>query len=518
LPLLYAAWEAAGADMQTEIALEMMSRSIEKGPYPETFSIRGGQLEYLPFERDRVADAIVYTPDGAIASPIDEFNAPVGAGLCEADVTDPGSAYPLFPAGLMPGTDMLPPYGACVRVDAAADILGTLLDLDLEADATHPMCQSTRTTISALRIGDTLIGTIPGELTVELARRIRDSSPVAPEKTVLLGYAQGHIGYCLTAEDWLSGGYEPSINIYGPLEGEYVAEQLLDLMPLALTSDREDAAAGGADRLSVPEVDDGLVIDDPAPGAGSVPESVPERVWSRLGALSSTQPDAQIPRVRGHATFVWIGDDPNVKTPVVTLEREVAPDVFEPVRRRSGRVVRDSELLLMYTPSPLEREGNEPLTHYWVAEWQAVPWLGAVDALGQGLDAMGARAGVPTGRYRFHVVGAAFDIASAPFEVVPATIGVAVSRTANMITLDVAISDPDSYRLLDMARPSNAAVPLREGMFAVRFHAEGAEPIERMLAVDGNGRITADLGADAAGITSVSVEDRFGNTGAATLP
>ena len=41
LPTLTAAWTAAGANMKGSIALSMVTRSIELGPYPETFTIRG---------------------------------------------------------------------------------------------------------------------------------------------------------------------------------------------------------------------------------------------------------------------------------------------------------------------------------------------------------------------------------------------------------------------------------------------------------------------------------------------
>jgi len=195
MPALLAAYQAAGDNMDAEVELEMMTRSIETGPFPETFSIRNGNLRYAPFEVDREADRKIYDSEGEIISPIDEFNAPVGAALCLSDQGDPSSAYPLFPAGLMPGTDMLVPYGGCVRVDAAADILSQLIGLEKGGvDERHPVCQSTRTTISSFRLGDYVFGTMPGELTVMLANQLREKSPVAPDKTVLFGYAQGHTG------------------------------------------------------------------------------------------------------------------------------------------------------------------------------------------------------------------------------------------------------------------------------------------------------------------------------------
>src|SRR6185503_8810071 len=280
-------------------------------------------------------------------------------------------------AGLMPGVDGLPPYGSCVRLDVAAPVLADLIKLDLPIDAAHPACQGTRTTISALRLGDYLVATVPGELSILMADRIRDDSPAGADKTIAVGYAQGHIGYFLTAEDWLQGGYEASINGWGPLEAELIEERLAELMPLALSDDREDGTDGGTDKVATVSVSDDLPVDDPAPGAGTVPAgALPEDLWLRLGSVAQAQPESTVPRIAGHAVFVWFGEDPITATPVVTLERETSPDTFEPVTRRSGRPGRDGELLLVYTPIPLRRVEGEPQTHYWSVEWQAAGWVG----------------------------------------------------------------------------------------------------------------------------------------------
>jgi neutral ceramidase len=516
---LYAAWEAAGADMKTDFAMEMMTRSVELGPYPETFTIRDGTLSYAPFEMEREADGQVYDTGGNILSPIDEFNAPIGAALCEAEIDDPESAYPLFPEGLMPGTDLLPPYGACVRLAAAADILTALLKLEGTSviDETHPVCESTRTTLSALRLGDYVFGTIPGELTLMLADLIREKSPVAKEKTIVLGYSQGHMGYCMTPEDWLVGGYEPSINAWGPLEGEYLAERLVEVMQAAMTPEREEASASSATRVATPQVVDNLPIDNPAPMAGTVPAAVPERVWLRTGPATAAQPSAQINRVTGHATFVWIGDDPNVKTPIVTLEQEVAQDTFEAVKRRSGRLVQSTDVLLMYTPEPLRRVEGEAQTHYWAAEWQAVPWTGMDDG-DTNLDGLESRGALPLGKYRFRVQGDAFDITSDPFEVIAAEIGVEASRIDNQISAGLSFHNPRGYRLLDMDARSNLPVPLRSQSVNVTLEVQGQAPVDiGLVQTDGNGNISFDAGQQAADVVAITVVDQFGNSGTNTV-
>src|SRR6185436_6470236 len=132
-----------------------------------TYKIRDGALSYAPFDLTRNPDGVVFSSPGVLASPIDEYNAPVGAALCEKQ-------EPMFPAAAIPGTEGILPYGSCLQMDKAAEVLGPIFKVDFGVDETHPVCETTRTTISALRIGDYLFGTMPGELSVLLADRIRE--------------------------------------------------------------------------------------------------------------------------------------------------------------------------------------------------------------------------------------------------------------------------------------------------------------------------------------------------------
>ena len=503
-PTLLAAWTTAGTAMETDVALEMVTRSVELGPRAETFTIRDGALAYAPFDLSRDADGVVFDGSGNLISPIDEFNAPVGAALCEGDRA-------MFGAGQIPGTEGVPVFGGCNRLDVAAEVLGALLQLDLEVTATQPVCQTTRTTISALRIHDHVIGTMPGELSVLIADQTRASSPLDAEHTAVVGYAQGHVGYLLTPEDWVLGGYEPTITFWGPLEGEYLAEQLTALLPLATSDPRDDGAAGGVDRVATPEVNDDFPIDDPAPMAGTVPAAVDAEVWLRSGAPATAQPPAQVPRVAGLATFVWYGDDPAVKLPVVTLERE-GKGGFAPVLRRSGRPVRDGDFLLTYTPVPLNRDGDTPQRHAWAVEWQAVPWLGA-----DGLDGLADRAGVPLGRYRFHVAGDGWTLASDPFEVVAGGVAIAATRADTTLTVTATMSAPTGFRLLDLSAPSNRPVPLRAQEVTVELLGAGDAVLDtRTVTTSDAGQASFDAAVVATAV-AVRVTDRFGNVATDTL-
>ncbi len=498
---LMAAWTSAGAAMQDNLALEMLTRSIETGPNPETFSIRGGALTYATFDITKTPDGIV-SEGGVLKSPIDEFNAPVGAALCE-------TAQPMFPAAAIVGVEGVFPYGSCLRLDVAGSILGPIFNIDFQAEETKPVCETTRTTVSALRIGDYTIGTLPGEVSVLITDLVREKAP-NPGKTIVVGYAQGHVGYMLRPEDWVLGGYEPSVTFWGPLEAEHITEELIELLPLALTPMREDATTAGTTKVATATIVDDLPKDEPAPNRGTVPATVPPEVWTRTGPAAQAQPAATISRVSGIATFVWIGDDPLTKTPRVTLEKDVGGGVFMPVTRRSGRVVDDGEILLAYTPTPLQRNG--PQTHYWVAEWQAVPWLGA-----PGVDALTDRGGLPFGTYRFHVEGASWTLDSASFAIIGGglTLG-APARAAGNIRVTTSWHAPKGWRLMDMNLRSNQPIPLRQQMVNVELlTASNAVVGQSMTTTDSNGiaQIT-----DTGGAAQVKVTDRFGNSLTTALP
>ncbi len=499
-PTLLAAWDAAGAVLQETLELEMVTRSVELGPRHDTFTIRDGALSYPPFDLTRAADGLVFDGDGELRSPIDEFNAPVGAVLCETDT-------PTFPVGAMPGTEGIIAYGGCTRIDVASEILGALLRLETEVDATHPACQTTRTSLAALRLGDYVIGTIPGEMTVLIADLVRARSPVDDAHTIVIGYAQGHVGYVLTPEDWSRGGYEPSITFWGPLEGEYLVERLAELMPLVTTPARESGSEGGTDRIAAPTDPDDFPIDDPAPSAGTVPATIDVDLWVRSGAPAQAQPAAQVPRVAGLATYVFNGDDPAVALPVITLQRETAPasGVYVDVTRRSGRPVRDADLLLAYTPLPLRRETTPP-RHVYAVEWQPVPWIGAV-----GLDALDDRGGVPLGRYRFHVVGAGWVLDSSPFEVVAGGLAVTAARAGTTLTATPTWHAPKGWRLMDLATASNAAVPLRNQQVTVELLDGGGTVLDtRAVTTAAGGQVMFD-DPDVATAVQLRMTDRFGN-------
>jgi hypothetical protein len=230
-------------------------------------------------------------------------------------------------------------------------------------------------------------------------------------------------------------------------------------------------------------------------------------VWSRVGSLTSAQPPAQVERVSGIATFVWIGDDPSTKTPRVTLQKESSPGVFFNLVRESQRLVEDGEIVLSYTPDPLQRSG--PQTHYWVAEWQAVPFIGLPS-----YDSVDTRGGMMLGKYRFHVEGDGWTLDSTPFEVVHGGLVATATRGTTSITVNVRWHAPKGWRLMDMSLSSNQPVPVRNQFVRVEQRSDTNSLLITNATSDGNGVVTVPNQPAA---TKLIVTDQFDNTYTVTL-
>jgi hypothetical protein len=184
--------------------------------------------------------------------------------------------------------------------------------------------------------------------------------------------------------------------------------------------------------------------------------------------------------------------------------------VFAPVRRRSGREVTDGDVLLTHTPLPLRAPAGTPRTHYWAVEWQAVD---------PAADALEDRAGLPAGRYRFHVEGMGWTLDSRPFDVGPATMVVSATRVGTELRTTVGYESREGFRLIDASGRQNRRVPLRRGPVRLTFELDvGAPREETVMTVGADGLVTVDLGMFAARVRRVTARDRFDNAGRAAVP
>lgn len=517
----------------TSAALEVVTRSVKNG---RDISVRNG-LRYAPYDPQREVDAspsAIFDENGNARGPIEQFNVPVAAGLC-------GDKKVMLPVDGIGGAKGAP-YASCAELGAAQRFIAAILKVPEPA---LPTCETTRTTLSALRLSsipllvrnssgsgsptedklDTetiLWATLPGEPVSRLADLLRQRSPVGPDRTFVMGYSQGHVGYLLDVENWLQGGYEASINIFGPLEGEWLMERSLDLLKLAATPEREDAEVGGVgaggsrfDRLRfVPQATQPQKI-AATTLAGQVPTSIPPELYvrTRKNLPTQAQPSAQVTRVSGRATFVFYGGDAEEDLPQVSLERETTPGsgMFAEVRNRTGRVVgsRGRDILLTYTPTPIDAEPGKAQAHYWVAEWQAIGWstessIGLASALS-----------VPLGRYRLSVTGTSqgksYRVSSQPFSVVADdAIKLTASRTGSKLTGQAVYPVGDGFRLLRMSGPSDGSVAV---VGSLKVTIKNGSKSETLTVSTTDGGFSLDTTLDVSAGVQLDVEDAAGNRG-----
>ena len=488
---------------------------------------RGGTVDwyYAPFDPEYEPDEQVFGPDGEVLSPLDEFNTEFGGAFC-------GDDDPLIP-GVGIGSDSFP-YSSCVDVGTIGLIIASFFDL---SEAQLPLSESIRAQATAsLWSGitvlkpdgsviqdDVLWGFFPGETTAiyteSFRRRAEESLGITT--AIPIGYAQDHEGYLLITEDWLAGGYEPNINIWGPLQGEYILEHVLDMSGVWLLTD-DIAEPMDPDGIYTNSVYDLEILPpnppEETPTAGEVLDAVPEYFWTPLmdELPLAVDADVEVARVQGGVQLMWTGGDPGVDTPVVVLERfDDASGSWSEVTTNAGLAITDAlpDILLAHTPDPLY-PWDKVQNHYWWASWQAVPHTGE-------------RAALDTGTYRLHVYGKTYDggattwpwpstpyeVTSSEFEVLPAALTVSVDVDTVYVSLD---APAWGYRLVDLDGSSRGANPVSDLTFTWTL-SDGSE-VDEAVSVDavegGRSVVSATPPADA---TSLTVTDIHGNTGTASL-
>ena len=196
-----------------------------------------------------------------------------------------------------------------------------------------------RAPVSAFQLGDLMLTTGPGEFTTRLGRRVREAVTADTGFTDVLfvGYAQEYTGYNVEVDDFWLGGYEASGTLWGPRQGEYLA----------------DAAAGVAAAL----VDSRRALPfepaEPVPSPGAY-------TYEPRATMPSTGPAALIMDIVPAAAqdaaleLVFSGGDPWLGNPVVALERKLGGGGWGPVTTPDGRAV-DSDgyvITLHLEPDP----------------------------------------------------------------------------------------------------------------------------------------------------------------------
>jgi neutral ceramidase len=76
--------------------------------------------------------------------------------------------------------------------------------------------------VTAICIGDVALVAVPGELFTSVGRAIRDRSPF--DRTMVVGYADGHVGYVPDRQAYAAGGYEALVTWLEPSAAELLVE------------------------------------------------------------------------------------------------------------------------------------------------------------------------------------------------------------------------------------------------------------------------------------------------------
>jgi neutral ceramidase len=256
----------------------------------------------------------------------------------------------------------------------------------------------------ALRIGDRLLATVPGEMTTEMGRRLRGAvraaaAPGGIRRVVIAGVANEYVYYWTTPEEYQAQHYEGGSTLFGPYAGTFLLASHADLGGRMARGEPAPAAHPfdpTAGRRGV----------DPAYGPGAARGTV------------LAQPRA-VERLR-RATFAWRGARRGLDRP---LDR-----AFVLVQRRvAGRWVTAHDDL--------------GLTILW-----------SVDGAGRHRARWEVPLDEPAGAHRFVLRANRYRLTSRPFDVSPST-ALAVRRTGRAVTLDY----PAARENVDLtARPAHA--------------------------------------------------------------
>lgn len=339
---------------------------------------------------------------------------PIDYDLLGYDATVPDFRDPLGKPFTYGGFSCVPEGREAGEPDYMDGALGCRLDL--ESFVGHPSVQVHKTSLTAFRIDDLVVTTLPGEPTSELGMLLAEGVEAdaaaagrAGVRALNFGYSQDHQLYLVTPEDWFRGGYEASQNWFGWNLGIYIAGEARSLARELFTPTREEASDAIKPTWWPNLRDDTVAPTDTPEPIGAITTPPPGRV--ARGAL---------------VEMWWNGGHPGVDLPWVVLEQQNERGGFEPLYRSPGVIFDDKgfESLKIYS-------GNYREVHAWTIRWE-FPF------------------DFPLGTYRLRVVGEArrggvtvpYDAASAGFELVPAALAVHRRTVVDRrVTVDFTLPD-----------------------------------------------------------------------------
>lgn len=334
--------------------------------------------------------------------------------------------------------------------------VGTLIE---SFGGTIPHGEVHQTYLTVASLDDFFLVTLPGEPTASVIQHARAELAEREVRGMVVGYSQDHLLYLTQPDDWLQGGYETEMSLWGPLFAQYLIGRQMEFV---------DALAAGEGAPVWSEESPSLSVGKPFEPRAIEASAEPP-------GLSLPPPDEV---GRGDTMRVgWTGGDPSLGEPRVVVQVDAGQgfvDVPSP-SGWSGAALDNSRyhMITHYAPDPEPKGDTLPVrSHRWYVDWQ-VP------------------ADMPAGTYRVVVTGRAhtggatsdYELASPPFAVTIAK-GLAVSAklSGTALTLAMTLEAPAyetykgwpirGYRLLDPevgpADPVTVRAPL-----VLRFLKDG---------------------------------------------
>lgn len=266
--------------------------------------------------------------------------------------------------------------------------------------------------IQVLRIGQLVVGSVPGEMTVQMGRRVKQRLVrTAPPGAVpiIAGLANDYLAYVTTPEEYDVQDYEGTFTLWGREQGPLVAERLGRLADWLFGGPPVQSEIGEPPDTSAAQLENV----SPSQLASLVPPARPE--GTVIGHVPARVERGEV------AAFAWVGGPPSVEMP---------PDLpfVETQRQVDGR-----------WRTVFWDEGYEDMTDHWregTEDRWGTQWDVPLDA--------------PAGTYRFLVHGhtfragaaAHYGLASRAFEVVPSDDLAIASQAAGAGGLRVRVAYP----------------------------------------------------------------------------
>ena len=524
------------------ILLDPVQRYVSQGR--DIRVTRGGSVDLHYMDWDPAWADVPYYPDyeiwddaGNILSPLDEFWPQYGAALCgEADLS-----IPMFSIEVD-----LPSYSSCLDFDKGFPLFQVAFQSYIETRDDFPLpLPESRTSLlggvglsglpvtrpgEGTTIEDVVIAFAPGEATTLWTQQLRHSSAEQQDvgEMMVIGYSMDHEGYLLTVDDWLLAGYEPSITWWGPLQGEYLLEQLVSVAGIAASPVKEDPSYPEYPTETwYPDWQTPTVTPDATPQAGTLADPLPDYVFTRDGVQpTSASPSAQIRRLQDVARWTFYGNDPAMGLPSVLLQREGEGGEWSDVLTASGEPVSDvfADIIMTYTPNPLRGTATEPdpvRTHLYHAEWQALETSAGIEEA----------AGLPLGRYRLKASGVSRDpsdnnypfdpvpwtFASEAFEVIPADLVSSGTPAKDGLSAELLVGYAEGtrgFRNVDPTFAPNLPMPLAEGAVTTSLGTISETDVVGSTTLL---HVLLDGPATPSGPVEFVVSDVFGNSSVVTV-